>query len=172
MGVTSLHESTDHEEFTFINGLGITGLLMMQLGYPIQTVNISAKILLLVSGISMYLLFMYYTADLTTLMTAGSGMVPVRNFEDVIKGDYKVIVMKGAAQYGELMNAIPGTAKNNYFHNEMKGNPKATVSGLKEALKRMNEDEKTLFFYTLTARFITDELKFMNAEVCRTRDQL
>ena len=145
---------------------------MMQLGYPIQTVNISAKILLLVSGLSMYLLFMYYTADLTTLMTAGSAAVPVRNFGDVIKGDYKVVVKKGTGQFGELKNAKPGTAKYNYYHNEMKDNPKAYVSGQDEAIKMMNEDDKTLFFYTLTARFITDSLKYMPAEGCRTRDQL
>ena len=145
---------------------------MMQLSYPIKTAKISAKILLLASGISMYLLFMVYSADLTTEMTTGPGLHPVRNFDDVIKGNYKVIVKEATGQSEEMKNAIPGTAKHKYYHNQMKGNSKAIVKGQDDAIKMMNEDDKTLFFYTLTARFITDELKFMNAEVCRTRDQL
>ena len=137
---------------------------MMQLSYPIKTVKISAKILLLVSGISMYLLFMYYSADLTTEMTTGAGQHPVRNFEDVINGDYKVIVKEATGQFEEMKNALPGTAKHKYFHSQMKDNPKSIVKGQDEAIKMMNENDKTLFFYTLTARFITDDLKFINTQ--------
>ena len=145
---------------------------MMQLSYPIKAVKISAKILLLVSGISMYLLFMYYSADLTTEMTTGPGLHPVRNFDDVIKGNYKVIVKEATGQSEEMKNAIPGTAKHKYYHDQMKGNSKAIVKGQDDAIKMMNEDDKTLFFYTLTARFITDELKFINTQGSRNQDQL
>ena len=139
----------------------------MQLSYPVKTVRISAKILLLTSGISMYLLFMFYSADLTTEMTTGQGLHPVRNFEDVINGDYKVIVMEATGQFEEMKNSLPGTAKHTYYHNQIKGNPKPIVKGQEEAFKMMNENDKTLFFYTLTARFITDELKFINTQGSR-----
>ena len=145
---------------------------MMQLSYPIKTAKISAKILLLASGISMYLLFMVYSADLTTEMTTGPGLHPVRNFDDVIKGNYKVIVKEATGQSEEMKNAIPGTAKHKYYHNQMKGNSKAIVKGQDDAIKMMNEDDKTLFFYTLTARFITDELKFINTQGSRTQDHI
>ena len=145
---------------------------MMQLSYPIKTAKISAKILLLASGISMYLLFMVYSADLTTEMTTGPGLHPVRNFDDVIKGNYKVIVKEATGQSEEMKNAIPGTAKHKFYHNQMKDNPKAIVKGQDDAIKMMNEDDKTLFFYTLTARFITDELKYINTPGSRTRDHI
>ena len=163
-----LHDSNDNEGFTFINGIGVSGLHMIQQSYPIQTAKISAKILLLVSGMSMYLQFMMYEADLTTQMTAGSGLHPVRNFDDVIKGDYKVIVKEATGQFEELKNAIPGTSKHTVYHDQIKGNPKWIVKGQSEAMKMMNEDGKTLFFYTLTARFITDELKFINTQGSKT----
>ena len=120
----------------------------------------------------MYLQFMMYGADLTTRMTAGSGLHPVKNFNDVIKCDYKVIVKEATGQFEELKNAIPGTSKHTVYHDQIKGNPKWIVKGQSEAMKMMNEDGKTLFFYTLTARFITDELKFINTEGSITQDQL
>ena len=127
--------------------------------------------MLLVSGMSMYLLFMMYTADLTTEMTTGPGLHPVRNFDDAIKGEYKVIVKEATGQSGEMKNAIPGSAKHKVYHDQMKGNPEAFVKGLEEAIPMMNEDAKMLFFYTQTARFITDELKFLSTQGSRTPDQ-
>ena len=171
-GINTLHEINDSEEFTFTNGLAIAGLLLMQLSYPIKTVRISAKILLLASGTSMYLLFMMYSANLTSEMTIGPGSHHVRNFDDVIKGDYKVIVKEATSQSEELKNALPGTAKREYYHDQIKGNPKAYVKGLDEAMEIMKDNDKTLFFYTPTARFITDELKFINTQGNRTLDQL
>ena len=107
----------------------------MQLSYPIKTVRISAKILFLASSTSMFLLFIMYSANLTSEMTTGSGLHPVRNFDDVMKGNYEVIVKEATSQSEELKNALPGTAKHKYYHDHMKGNPKATVKGLDEALK-------------------------------------
>ena len=144
----------------------------MQLSYPINPAKRSAKILLLTSGTAMYLLFELYSADLTTEMTTGPGMHPVRNFDDVIKGDYKVIVKGGTAQFNEMTNSMPGTAKHRYYHDKMKDNDAAIVNGLDEALEMMNEDAKMLFFYTLTARFITDELKFINTQGSSSQYQL
>ena len=167
-----LHDSNDQEEFTFINGIGVSALLLMQLSYPIQTTKISAKTLLLVSGMSMYLLFIVYTADLTTEMTTGPGLHPVRSFDDVIKGGYKVIVKEATGQSEELKNAVPGSAKHSVYHDQIKGNPEYIVKGQSEAIKMLEENDKTLFFYTLTARFITDELKFLNTQgSTRTPDQ-
>ena len=110
--------------------------------------------------------------NLTTQMTAGSGLHPVRNFDDVIKGDYKVIVMEATGQFEELMNAIPGTPKHRVYHDQIKCNPKGIVKGPSEAIKMMNEDGRTLFFYTLTARFITDELRFISTRGSKIQDQL
>ena len=144
---------------------------MMQLSYELQTVKISAKTLLFISGMSMYLLFMMYTADLTTEMTTGPGLHPVRNFDDVIKGGYKVIVKAYTGQSEEMKNAIPGSAKHKVYHNQIKDNPKYLVSGQAQAMEMMDEDDKMLFFYTQTARFITDELKFLNTQGYRSHDQ-
>ena len=144
----------------------------MQQSYLTQNFKISGKILLLVSGMCMYLQFMMYGADLTTRMTAGSGLHPVKNFNDVIKCDYKVIVKEATGQFEELKNAIPGTPKHTVYLDQIKGNPNGIVKGLSDAIEMMNEDGRTLFFYTLTARFITDELKFISTQGSEIQDQL
>ena len=71
---------------------------------------------------------------------------------------------EATGQFEEMKNALPGTAKHKYFHSQMKDNPESIVKGQDEAIKMMNENDKTLFFYTLTARFITDDLKFINTQ--------
>ena len=139
-------------------------ILMMQLSYELQTKKISSKILLFISGMSMYMLLMMYTADLTTEMTTGPGLHPVNNFDDVIKGDYKVLVKASTGQFEEMKNAVPGSAKHKVYLDQIKDNKKYQVSGQQQAIEMMNEDDKMLFFYTPTARFITDELKFLSTQ--------
>ena len=163
-GINNLHSNDDSEKFTFFNGVGVAMILMMQLSYELQTKKISAKILLFISGMSMYMLLMMYTADLTTEMTTGPGLHPVNNFDDVIKGDYKVLVKASTGQYEEMKNAVPGSAKHKVYLDQIKDNSKYLVSGQQQAIEMMNEDDKMLFFYTPTARFITDELKFLSTQ--------
>ena len=157
----ALHDINDPETFGILNGVGLSVLHLMQLSYPIKDITLSSRVLLFVSGMALYLVFEYYIADLTGTMTAGPGKHTVRGFDDVLNGDYNILVKKSTAMFEQLENAIPGSAKHKVYLNKVKDNPAALVKDLKEAMEKMADSDKTLFFYTSTGKFITDHLNFL-----------
>ena len=157
----ALHDINDPETFGFLNGIGLSVIHLMQLSYPIKDFTLSSRVLLFVSGMALYLVFEYYIADLTGTMTAGPGKHTVRGFDDVLNGDYNILVKKSTAMFEQLENAIPGSAKHKVYLNKVKDNPAALVKDLKEAMEKMADSDKTLFFYTSTGKFITDHLNFL-----------
>ena len=165
-GLSKLHGSHDSEEFNVMNGIGLSMLLLMQLQYGIYHSTLSSRIVVLFCGISFYLIYAYYVSDLTAAMTTKPPGNPVKSFNDVIKGDYKILVKDATSQFTQLKNSAPGSAKYQVYQNQIKGNPKAFVTNQAEAIRVMKEQDKTLFFYTSTAKFITDELKFLQIQVC------
>ena len=164
LGLSRFHGTNDPEDFTIVNGIGLSMLFLMQLSYDMNRSTISSRILLLMCGISFYLIFAYYTSDLTAQMTSKPQGSPVKSFEDVIKGDYKIIVTPGTAQFAQLKNSVPGSAKYQVYQDQIKANPTSLVKNQAEAIQVMKEQEKTLYFYTSTAVFITEELNFLQIQ--------
>ncbi len=71
---------------------------------------------------SFFLLFTYYTSDLTTLMTVSSPPKPVRSFDDVIEQGYTVISVEGSADHRVLQQAPKDSAMYRYYYSEMHNN--------------------------------------------------
>ena len=141
-------------------------LFLMQLHYDIHHSTLSSRIVILICGITFYLIYAYYVSDLTAAMTSKPRGHPVKSFNDVIKGDYKILVKDATAQFSQLKSSAPGSAKYQVYQDQIKSNPKAFVTNPAEAIEVMKEQYKTLFFYTSTAKFITDKLKFLQIQVC------
>ena len=165
-GLSKLHGTRDSENFNILNGIGLSMLFLMQLHYDIHHSTLSSRIVILMCGITFYLIYAYYVSDLTATMTSKPRGHPVKSFNDVIKGDYKILVNNATAQFSQLKNSAPGSAKYQVYQDQIKSNPKAFVTTQAEAIEVMKEQYKTLFFYTSTAKFITDELKFLQIQVC------
>ena len=72
-GTSKLHwEDHDSEPFTCLNGLGVIGLLWLQLDYPtLKKTKLSSKILFLFSAFLYFVLFESYAGDLTAYMASG-----------------------------------------------------------------------------------------------------
>ncbi len=67
----------------------------MQMSYDKMSARqTSTKILCVVSGLCCYLLYTFYTCDLTARMTSTPPKAAIRSFYDVLKHDYKVIVRR------------------------------------------------------------------------------
>jgi hypothetical protein len=79
-----LHHEGDSEEFGLLNGFALVVLLLLQIGYDVSASSASAKILILVSSALTWLLFSYYTCDLTARMTSGPPKLSIRNFQHVM----------------------------------------------------------------------------------------
>ncbi len=77
-GMDAFHDSRDPERFTFLNGLAVNLLFLIQMGYSVVAFSLSSRILLFASGLMAYLVFSYYTCDLTARMTSGPPDIPIR----------------------------------------------------------------------------------------------
>ncbi len=114
-GVENLHSPQDSETFGVVNGLGLIGLMFLQLEYQIRytyrkckstplTINcpfskdrLSTRVLFLFTAGITYLLFAYYNCDLTSRMTSSVPLPPIRSFADVIAQEYKVVAVANSS---------------------------------------------------------------------------
>jgi hypothetical protein len=64
-GINSFHTDHDSEQFKILNSLGLTLLMLVQTSYTVMVKSFSAKMLFFFAGIAFFLIYSYYTADLT-----------------------------------------------------------------------------------------------------------
>jgi hypothetical protein len=121
-------------------------LLLMQLDYGVVIRSLSAKILFLISGLSTYLIFTYYTSDLTARMTSGPPPVSIGSFQDVLNSGYKVMVLADTSNHIYLKTAKPDSAMSKVFKERMEGNPEAFAKTPKESLEIPLTRPNTLLF--------------------------
>ena len=63
--VNRFHSEDDSENFGLLNSMALVATMIMQLTYEVGVKSASARILFYVTSVSAYLLFAYYTCDLT-----------------------------------------------------------------------------------------------------------
>jgi hypothetical protein len=81
-GVDSLHRKSDSERFSGLNSVALVILLMVQIGYDVTIRSRSAMFLMLATAAGTWLLFTYYTCDLTARMTARKVNLAMTHFLD------------------------------------------------------------------------------------------
>jgi ABC-type amino acid transport substrate-binding protein len=145
-GENLLHRSDDPEAFSLFNSVALSMLLLMQLDYGVVIRSLSAKILFLISGLSTYLIFTYYTSDLTARMTSGPPPVSIGSFQDVLNSGYKVMVLADTSNHIYLKTAKPDSAMSKVFKERMEGNPEAFAKTPKESLEIPLTRPNTLLF--------------------------
>jgi hypothetical protein len=148
-GMNKFHSFSDSESFAILNSVALSALLLFQLTYNIFIRSKSAMILFLLSSLATYIIFSFYTCDLTARMTSGPSDIPIRSFQDVLDRKYKVVVVDGSSNQNFLKTAREGSAMHETYYTAMDENPSALVQsnegGKKETLAR----EKTLFFVSV-----------------------
>ena len=82
--VNRFHPQDDPENFGLLNSVALVATMIMQLTYEVGVRSGSARVLFYVTSISAYLMFAYYTCDLTARMTSGPAQVPIRSFQGLI----------------------------------------------------------------------------------------
>ena len=93
----------------------------IQLGHHPQHGPYTRRIVYLVTGIMTYVVFSYYTTDITSQMThRESEDNPFHSFDDVANfEDVKIISVKGSSWESALKQSVPGTAKYKVYKNRM-----------------------------------------------------
>ena len=71
VGINAFHRVEDSEDFTVINSLALSVMLLIQLSYDAEIRSMATRILYLIVSIACYIIFSYYAADLTARMTSG-----------------------------------------------------------------------------------------------------
>ena len=117
-------------------------LYTIQMGSHTNSKLLASRLLTLTMSMLTFLLFAYYTTDITSEMTSGAPEIPIRTFEDVVHYNYRVVT--NSPYYANLLKrAKLGTAMNTVYNNrfEMK-------ETFEEALEEVVKDPKTLFYST------------------------
>ena len=105
----------DSRRPSVFEGFELTCMYFIQQGSHPGYGHLTAKrVLTLTTSMLTFLVFVYYSNDITAKMTAGSPPIPVRTFEDVLDRDYKVILV-GTYSYDLLAKAKVGSAKHSVF---------------------------------------------------------
>ena len=96
------------------SGLTLVALYTIQMGDQTSSKHITPRFLTLTIAMLTLLLWIYYNCDITAEMTSGAPDIGVRNFEDVLTGNYKVVTTSGHLE-SILRNAKPGSAKHRVY---------------------------------------------------------
>ena len=95
--------------------LALVCLYAIQMGDHTNFKRLSGRILTMTTSLLTCLVFVYYAGDITAKMTSGAPEIPVKNFEDVIQHDYKVIVRKNSFPAWFLRSAKAESAKEKVY---------------------------------------------------------
>ena len=129
-----------------LQGFAVVFLQLMQLDCTLTPQQLSTKTLFMTCSFFAYLIFTFYTCDLTARMTSGSADSPIGSFQDVLDRGYQVTVTNSSASEELLKSSPKGSAISTVYLTTMRGNPKAYMKGGPYSLARLLKEPKTLYF--------------------------
>ena len=133
-----------------MSSISLICLYVLQMGSHTNSKKCATRLSTLTASMLTFLAFVYYTTDITAKMTSGPVEIPVKNFEDVIHYDYKVIAHSNHVE-SLLKNSGTGTARMKVYQDkfEMKKNRE-------EAINEVVDDPKCLLFTHLAISLSED----------------
>jgi hypothetical protein len=137
-----MHDKDDPEQFNTLNGVALVMLYMMQIGYEVTLSSFSSKLLLFVTCAGTWLLFTYYTSDLTARMTSGPPTNSIKSFHDIIAHNYRVVTQHSDSNHGYLKLSQKETPMNTYYYNSMHNNDDAYVPNIEAGAELMLSGDK------------------------------
>ena len=112
----------------------------------VRSSSAPSKVLLLTTGLVMYLTYAIYTSDLTALMTFNPPSDYVKSFADAYLRGYRVITLADSSMSRDMANSAEGTDVYKVYHERMLPDPTALVADKTVAKEQLLADEKTLYF--------------------------
>ena len=132
------------------SALAMACLYAIQMGSHTDSKKLTTRLLTLTMSILTLLFFVFYTGDITAAMTSGPPDIPVRNFEDVVFHNYKVVAVS-AYYEKKLANSEPSSAKHEVHKSnfELLKSEGEEYAGEKAITAVVNDpDAKTLMYST------------------------
>ena len=118
--------------------MAATGRQFIQIPFNIRVDKVSSRVAIIVFAMNSYILFTYYTCNLTAAMTSTAPSSGIESFEDAISSGYKVVVLDGTAHSERvkdtglnlvLLTPPSGTNPVEHIMSEMSGEPKTLNFG-------------------------------------------
>ena len=138
----------DYELNSAHAGFAVVFLFAIQMGSHTNSKQLATRLLTLTASYMTFMLFAYYTTDITADMTSGPPGIPIRTFEDVIQHEYKVITTDFGYYRDLLASAKTGTAKQEVYKHHFA--TRRTLTGVEaqwtESMKEVIGDPKTLYY--------------------------
>ena len=142
-----IHGNNDSEELNLFECMGLAAFpSTMELPFNIGMNQLSSRIIFVFAGFATFVLYAHYEANLTAMMTSGPKETSIKSFDDVIKGEYKVVVEADTSMEIFLKTADPGSAMHQFYYESMENNPDSYVDDLPASIDALYEREKTLTF--------------------------
>ena len=153
-----------HSEMS-ISDLSMILSFIILLGHHPQGGPNTRRMLYLVTGLMTYLVFAYYTTDITSQMThRGSENNPFHSFDDVAYfKDIKIISVKETSWESSLKSSKPGTAKYKVYKDRME-NHKVWYANTEDAKDAVLSDPNTYLYAYSTAALSRPGLKALKMQ--------
>ena len=144
------------EELNLFECMGLAAFpSTMELPFNIGMNQLSSRIIFVFAGFATFVLYAHYEANLTAMMTSGPKENTIKSFDDVIKGEYKVVVEAATSMEIFMRTADPGSAMHQVYYETMENNEEAFVDGLVASIDALYDREKTLTFTSSLYGFMT-----------------
>jgi ABC-type amino acid transport substrate-binding protein len=128
------------------SGLETVNLSLIQHDGTVEPEALSARMLVLVTNLWSFLIFAFYTADLTSRLTSGPLQAGIKSFQDVLDLGYQMIVLKGSVYQDDLANANPSSILNKIYTKTMQNNSKAFYDNAPQGIAMLMENSKSVAF--------------------------
>ena len=131
-----------------ITSIHMVLLFVIQLGAHPEGGSLAKRFLYLTASTLTFLLFAYYTTEVTAQMTSTRPLAnSIHTFEDVLKSeDVRVIVVKGTSWASHIGSSIPGTAKHEVYQTRIENDDDVWYSTHEVAKKAVISEPNTYLY--------------------------
>ncbi len=139
----------------YSSAIATVGTMSMPRGAEIPEAYSSARILIIVTSTFGFLMYVHYSATLTSLMTTGPPPLSLKSFRDVLDMDMNIIVWQDSIPKEQMASAKEGTAQNEAYK-KMLSNPERSFLTSQEAITNRLYSNPLTVYYGPTSAFIKD----------------
>ncbi len=132
--------------FRYSSALATVGIMSMPSSVHIVPAHSSTKLLLILTSSFAFLIYVHYTANLTTLMTAGPPPLNLKSFQDILDKDINVIIWKGGTPNKAMADAKEGTAQHEVYMNMLGIPEKSFFTSQDDITNKLTSNPKSAYY--------------------------
>ena len=146
-GTNRFHGFSDSESFGVSNSIALSVMLLIQnQEYKVLYKSTAARVCFLFGSLVSYLIFTYFSSDLTATLTTASNIPPIKNFQDVMDKGFRVVTRESSASHEWLKMAAEGSWMQKFYLDYMHDNPEYLVTSGGEVFDKISRDSNLMYW--------------------------